>query len=70
MKRIIKIFILIILLLIVGCGKKVTLEEARQALHIGIKVYSPKYIKSQGLDNREVREYNSITDVKFDWEMW
>ena len=37
---------------------------------LGIKVYSPKYIKSQGLDNREVREYNSITDVKFDWEMW
>ena len=37
---------------------------------LGIKVYSPKYIKSQGLDNREVREYNLITDVKFDWEMW
>ena len=37
---------------------------------LGIKVYSPKYIKSQGLDNREVREYNSITDVRFDWEMW
>lgn len=37
---------------------------------LGIKVYSPKYIKSQGLDNREIREYNSITDVKFDWEMW
>ena len=37
---------------------------------LGIKVYSPKYIKSQGLDNREVREYNSMTDVKFDWEMW
>lgn len=37
---------------------------------LGIKIYSPKYIQSQGLDNREVREYNSITDVKFDWEMW
>ena len=35
-----------------------------------IKIYSPNYIKVQGLDNHEVREYNSISDVKFDWEMW
>ena len=35
-----------------------------------LKAYSPKYIKSQKLDNREIREYNSISDVKFDWERW
>ena len=35
-----------------------------------LKAYSPKYIKSQKLDNRKIREYNSISDVKFDWERW
>lgn len=35
-----------------------------------VKVYSPKYIKAQKLDNREEKEYDTINNIKFDWETW
>lgn len=35
-----------------------------------VKVYSPKYIKAQKLDNREEKEYDTINSIKFDWETW
>ena len=35
-----------------------------------IKVYSPKYIKSQGFEDEEIREYDKVEDIKFDWETW
>ena len=34
------------------------------------KIYSPKYIESQNLDNEEVKNYNKISDVKFYFETW
>ena len=34
-----------------------------------LKLYSPKYIESNGYKN-EKREYNDISDIKFDWERW
>ncbi|WP_294665794.1 hypothetical protein [uncultured Fusobacterium sp.] len=35
-----------------------------------VKVYSPKYIKAQKLDNREEKEYDTINNIKFDLETW
>ena len=35
-----------------------------------VKVYSQKYIKVQKLDFREEKEYDTIDDIKFDWETW
>ena len=35
-----------------------------------VKAYSPKYIKAQKLDNREEKEYDTINNIKFDWETW
>lgn len=35
-----------------------------------IKIYSPKYVKNQSLDNEEVKKYNKISDVKFYFETW
>ncbi|MEG9320984.1 hypothetical protein V6R56_15865, partial [Fusobacterium varium] len=42
-----------------------------------VKAYSPKYIKSKGWNEsgrldlyEEIREYNKIGDVKFEWEAW
>lgn len=34
------------------------------------KIYSPKYIENQNLDNEEVKKYNKISDVKFYFETW
>ncbi len=34
-----------------------------------LKVYSPEYIKIQGY-KKEISDYDSITDVKFNWERW
>ena len=34
------------------------------------KIYSPKYIKSQNLDNEEIKNYDKISDVKFYFETW
>ncbi|WP_349764408.1 hypothetical protein [Fusobacterium sp. SYSU M8D902] len=34
-----------------------------------LKLYSPKYIESNRYKN-EKREYNDISDIKFDWERW
>ena len=35
-----------------------------------VKVYSPKYIKAQKLGNREEKEYDTVNNIKFDWETW
>ena len=34
------------------------------------KIYSPKYIENQNLDNEELKKYNKISDVKFYFETW
>ena len=34
------------------------------------KIYSPKYIENQNLDNEEVKKYIKISDVKFYFETW
>ena len=34
-----------------------------------LKVYSPEYIKIQGY-KKEISDYDSIIDVKFNWERW
>ena len=34
------------------------------------KIYSPKYIENQNLDNEELKKYNKISDVKFYFGTW
>ena len=34
------------------------------------KIYSPKYIKSKGWEDEEIKEYNRVSDIKFDLELW
>ncbi|MDH6457748.1 hypothetical protein M2102_001377 [Fusobacterium sp. PH5-7] len=35
-----------------------------------VKVYSQKYIKSRNFNDEEIKEYNKVEDIKFDWELW
>ena len=35
-----------------------------------VKIYSPKYIISQNLDDEEVKNYNRLEDINFRWEVW
>ena len=37
---------------------------------LGIKIYSPKYIESQGLTHREKRNYDKVEDIKFWSELY
>ncbi|MEH1738986.1 hypothetical protein V6948_02190 [Fusobacterium varium] len=50
---------------------------ARNSSLLYLRVYSAKYIKSKGWNEsgrldlyEEIREYNKIGDVKFEWEAW
>ena len=35
-----------------------------------VKLYSPKYITSQNLDDEEVKNYDKLEDINFRWEVW
>ena len=35
-----------------------------------VKLYSPKYITSQNLDDEEVKNYDNLEDINFRWEVW
>ena len=34
-----------------------------------VKVYSPKYIKSQGY-KKELKNYDTLKEIEFNWERW
>ena len=44
--------------------------EGRYGVLLYAKVYSPKYIKSRNFNDEEIKEYNKVEDIKFDWELW
>ena len=44
--------------------------EGRYGVLLYAKVYSPKYIKSRNFNDEEIKEYNKVEDIKFDWKLW
>lgn len=34
------------------------------------KIYSSKYIESQGFNDEKKKEYELINDIEFKWEVW
>ena len=44
--------------------------EGRYGVLLYTKIYSLKYIKSRKFNDEEMKEYNKIEDIKFDWELW
>ena len=44
--------------------------EGRYGVLLYTKIYSHKYIELQNFNDEEMKEYNKIEDIKFNWELW